>query len=201
VPRRVAGWRPIEGPRYRIAPLKVRIAGAMTTVSVFAPREERFQPTSGEWDLVAWQRRHKRAFLARVRPALSARLIVDRRAVILCWLEPLAAVDGFLLRQVGEPCAVQGLSETCTSSTVAAPCERIGSGSAPVARSSAAWAARESLNEPTWITQLPAMLAGGAAASARTASAPWARGGLGLGDALTRTTSGAPMPGTKFAAV
>jgi len=62
-----------EGPRYRIAPLKVRIDGAMTTVSVFAPREERFQPTSGEWDLVAWQRRHKRAFLAQVRPALSAR--------------------------------------------------------------------------------------------------------------------------------
>jgi Gamma-glutamyl cyclotransferase, AIG2-like len=62
-----------EGPRYRIAPLKVRTGGAMTTVSVFEPREERFQQTSGEWDLVAWQRRFKRAFLARVRPALSAR--------------------------------------------------------------------------------------------------------------------------------
>ena len=61
-----------EGPRYRIAPLKVRIDGAITTVSVFAPNEQRFQPTSGEWDLAAWQRRYKRAFLARVRPALSA---------------------------------------------------------------------------------------------------------------------------------
>ncbi|MBN9088822.1 MAG: gamma-glutamylcyclotransferase [Reyranella sp.] len=61
-----------EGPRYRIAPLKVRIDGAMTTVSVFAPLEERFQPTSGAWDLAAWQRRYKRAFLARVKPALSA---------------------------------------------------------------------------------------------------------------------------------
>jgi len=71
--RDVARLAAYEGPRYRIAPLKVRIGGTMTTVSVFAPLEERFQPTSGEWDLVAWQRRHKRAFLARVRPALSAR--------------------------------------------------------------------------------------------------------------------------------
>jgi hypothetical protein len=61
-----------EGPRYRIAPLKVRIDGAMTTVSVFAPLEERFQPTSGEWDVVAWQRCYKRAFLARFKPALRA---------------------------------------------------------------------------------------------------------------------------------
>jgi hypothetical protein len=62
-----------EGPRYRIAPLKVRIGGVTATVSVFEPLEERFQPTSGKWDLVAWQRRYKRAFLARVRPALSGR--------------------------------------------------------------------------------------------------------------------------------
>ena len=62
-----------EGPRYRIAPVKVRIGGVTATVSVFEPLEERFQPTGGEWDLVAWQRRYKRAFLARVRPALSAR--------------------------------------------------------------------------------------------------------------------------------
>lgn len=61
-----------EGPRYCIAPLKVRIDGVTSTVSVFAPREERFQPTSGEWNLVAWQRRYKRAFLARIRPALAA---------------------------------------------------------------------------------------------------------------------------------
>ncbi len=61
-----------EGPRYCIAPLKVRIAGMLSIVSVFAPLEERFQPTSGSWELMSWQRRHKRAFLARVRPALSA---------------------------------------------------------------------------------------------------------------------------------
>jgi hypothetical protein len=70
--RDVARLAAFEGPRYRIAPLKVRIAGAMSTVSVFEPLEERFQPTSGVWDLASWQRRYKRAFLARVRPALSA---------------------------------------------------------------------------------------------------------------------------------
>ena len=44
----------------------------LATVSVFAPLEERFQATSGSWELPTWQRRHKRAFLARIRPALSA---------------------------------------------------------------------------------------------------------------------------------
>jgi hypothetical protein len=71
-PRDVARLAAYEGPRYRIAPLKVRIAGTTTVVSVFEPVEERFQSTSGLWELTAWQRRYKRAFLARVRPALSA---------------------------------------------------------------------------------------------------------------------------------
>jgi hypothetical protein len=71
--RDVARLAAYEGPRYRIAPLMVRIAGATTVVSVFEPVEERFQPTSGVWDLTAWQRRYKRAFLARLRPALSVR--------------------------------------------------------------------------------------------------------------------------------
>ena len=61
-----------EGPRYRIAQLRVKISGAVTTVSVFEPVEQRFEPTSGAWELVPWQRRYKRAFLARIRPALSA---------------------------------------------------------------------------------------------------------------------------------
>ena len=61
-----------EGPRYRIARLKVKIGDAMSTVSVFEPVEQRFEPTSGAWDLLPWQRRYKRAFLARIRPALSA---------------------------------------------------------------------------------------------------------------------------------
>jgi hypothetical protein len=71
-PRDVGRLAAYEGPRYRIAPLKVRLAGTMATVSVFEPLEERFQPTGGAWDLVSWQRRFKRAFIARVRPALSA---------------------------------------------------------------------------------------------------------------------------------
>jgi Gamma-glutamyl cyclotransferase, AIG2-like len=70
--RDVARLAAYEGPRYRIAPLKVRIAGALSIVSVFAPLEERFQPTSGAWELTSWQRRHKKAFLARLGPMLSA---------------------------------------------------------------------------------------------------------------------------------
>ena len=70
--RDVARLAAYEGPRYRIAPLKVRIAGVLSIVSVFAPLEERFQPTGGSWELTPWQRRHKRAFLARLEPALSA---------------------------------------------------------------------------------------------------------------------------------
>ena len=70
--RDVARLAAFEGARYRIAPLKVRIAGVLSIVSVFAPLEERFQPAGGSWELTSWQRRHKRAFLARVRPALSA---------------------------------------------------------------------------------------------------------------------------------
>jgi hypothetical protein len=69
--RDVARLAAYEGPRYRIAPLRVRIAGVLSVVSVFAPVEERFQPTGGSWELTPWQRRHKRAFLARIGPAFS----------------------------------------------------------------------------------------------------------------------------------
>jgi hypothetical protein len=61
-----------EGPRYRIAQLKVKTGGAVTTVSVFEPVEQRFEPTGGAWELAPWQRRYKRAFLARIKPALKA---------------------------------------------------------------------------------------------------------------------------------
>lgn len=63
-----------EGPRYRIAPLKVRTGGGLTTVSVFEPVENRFQPVDGAWDLGLWQGRHKRPFIGRLRRALGARL-------------------------------------------------------------------------------------------------------------------------------
>ena len=39
-----------EGPRYRIAPLKVTIGGELKTVSVFEPKEASFQPVDGAWD-------------------------------------------------------------------------------------------------------------------------------------------------------
>jgi hypothetical protein len=71
--RDVARLSAYEGPRYRVASLKVRIGGAVRQVSVFAPLEERFRQTAGVWELIDWQRRHKRAFLARLRPRFSVR--------------------------------------------------------------------------------------------------------------------------------
>lgn len=62
-----------EGPRYRIASLKVREKGTLSTVAVFAPREERFQPTSGAWSLTLWQRHDKRRFIGGLRRAFSGR--------------------------------------------------------------------------------------------------------------------------------
>ena len=68
-----------EGPRYRIAPLKVTIEGKLETVSVFEPKEASFQPVDGAWDLALWQARYKRAFIARIRKALSALPAYSRR--------------------------------------------------------------------------------------------------------------------------
>lgn len=62
-----------EGPRYRIAPLKVRVGGHLTTVSVFEPVEDRFQPVDGAWNLALWQGRYKRPFVSRLRRAFAAR--------------------------------------------------------------------------------------------------------------------------------
>jgi hypothetical protein len=70
--RDVARLAAYEGPRYRIAPLKVKVDGALTTVSVFEPLEDRFQPVGGAWDLALWQRRDKRGFLSRISRAFSA---------------------------------------------------------------------------------------------------------------------------------
>jgi Gamma-glutamyl cyclotransferase, AIG2-like len=61
-----------EGPRYRIAPLKVTVGGALKTVSVFEPKEQSFRPVAGVWDLALWQGRYKRPFVARIRKALQA---------------------------------------------------------------------------------------------------------------------------------
>ena len=61
-----------EGPRYRIAPIKVTVDSALKIVSVFEPKEESFQPVDGVWDLGLWQGCYKRAFIARIRKAFSA---------------------------------------------------------------------------------------------------------------------------------
>lgn len=71
--RDVARLAAYEGPGYRVVPLRVRVAGAMTTVSVFEPVRSKLQPSGEPWELSLWQRRSKRAFLARIRPILSAR--------------------------------------------------------------------------------------------------------------------------------
>jgi len=62
-----------EGPRYRVAPLKVTIGGKLRTVSVFEPKEASFQPVDGGWDLALWQGRYTRPFVARLRKAFSGR--------------------------------------------------------------------------------------------------------------------------------
>src|SRR5512143_2457129 len=71
--RDVARLSAYEGPGYRVVPLRVRVAGSITTVSVFEPVQSRLQPSSELWDLCLWQRRAKRAFVARLRRAFSAR--------------------------------------------------------------------------------------------------------------------------------
>jgi hypothetical protein len=69
----VARLSAYEGPKYRIAPLRVVLPGGTTTVSVFEPVEDRLRPSSQAWSLTLWQRRDKRAFVGRLRRAFSAR--------------------------------------------------------------------------------------------------------------------------------
>ena len=61
-----------EGPRYHTVPLKVRVHGRITTVSVFEPKVKAFQPVEGTWSLTEWQRHDKRKFVDRIRKAFSA---------------------------------------------------------------------------------------------------------------------------------
>ncbi|MFZ5781491.1 MAG: gamma-glutamylcyclotransferase family protein [Pseudomonadota bacterium] len=68
-----------EGPRYRIAAVRVMQAGTARSVSIFEPLKESFEPVAAGWDLAAWQGRHKRPFLARLRRALSALPAYSRR--------------------------------------------------------------------------------------------------------------------------
>ncbi|MDB5489507.1 MAG: putative avirulence induced protein [Reyranella sp.] len=70
--RDVARLSAYEGPGYRVVPLKVKVQGRMTEVSVFEPIQSRLQPSRELWDLALWQRRHKRSFVSRLKKAFSA---------------------------------------------------------------------------------------------------------------------------------
>lgn len=70
-PRDVAHLAAYEGPGYRVVPLRVKVHGRMTVVSVFEPIQTRLKPSRELWDLTLWQRRHKRSFVERLRKAIS----------------------------------------------------------------------------------------------------------------------------------
>jgi hypothetical protein len=78
-PRDVERLAAYEGPGYRVAALKVEVAGVVAVASVFEPVEKSLRPTSGSWDLTTWQRRHKKAFVERVGPIFSALPPYSRR--------------------------------------------------------------------------------------------------------------------------
>jgi hypothetical protein len=69
--RDIAHLAAYEGPGYRIAPLRVKLQGRITEVSVFEPIQSRLIPSPELWDLALWQRRHKRSFVDRLKKALS----------------------------------------------------------------------------------------------------------------------------------
>jgi hypothetical protein len=71
--RDVARLSAYEGPGYRVSPLKVRLGGSLTTVSVFEPIASRLKPTAKPWDLAHWQRSDKKVFVSRLAKALSGR--------------------------------------------------------------------------------------------------------------------------------
>ncbi|SEP44951.1 Gamma-glutamyl cyclotransferase, AIG2-like [Rhodospirillales bacterium URHD0017] len=69
--RDVARLSAFEGPGYRIADLKVRIAGELATVSVFEPVATRLQPSESPWNYALWKGHHKRPFVGGLRKALA----------------------------------------------------------------------------------------------------------------------------------
>lgn len=69
--RDVARLAAYEGPGYRVSPLKVRVGGALTTVSVFEPIVSKLKPTTKPWDLTLWQRQDKKTFVTRLLKALN----------------------------------------------------------------------------------------------------------------------------------
>ena len=70
--RDVARLAAYEGPGYRIVTVGVKAAGRHQTASMFEPVISRLQPSRESWTLAPWQRCHKRAFVDRLRRAISA---------------------------------------------------------------------------------------------------------------------------------
>ena len=69
----VARLAAYEGPGYRIVSLKVKVAGTLSTVSVFEPLVSKLKPTDRPWSLALWQRQDKRSFVSRLVRALNGR--------------------------------------------------------------------------------------------------------------------------------
>lgn len=69
--RDVARLAAYEGSGYRIAQLRVRVAGELERVSVFEPIVTRLQPSRFPWSYAQWKARHKRAFVVRLRRVLG----------------------------------------------------------------------------------------------------------------------------------
>ena len=68
----VARLAAYEGPSYRVIAIDVTAAGRHQTVSMFESLISCLLPSGEAWDLAQWQRRHKRAFIGRLRPMISA---------------------------------------------------------------------------------------------------------------------------------
>jgi hypothetical protein len=52
--------------------VEVKLAGRCETASMFEPVISRLQPSDESWDLLSWQHYSKRAFIDRLRRAISA---------------------------------------------------------------------------------------------------------------------------------
>lgn len=79
--RDVALLNAYEGRGYCVVPRRVWQNGSQIIVSVFksmADRDERLVPSRHPWELVEWQRRYKRAYVARVKTRFNGRPAYSR---------------------------------------------------------------------------------------------------------------------------
>ncbi len=79
--RDVALLSAYEGKGYCMVPRNVWQSDGQITVSVFkslADKDQRLVPSREPWDLKLWQRRHKRAYVARVKTRFNGRPAYSR---------------------------------------------------------------------------------------------------------------------------